>query len=173
MAAPEYVPRPPTETVRTYGSPDHVPRRWEATRPGEVVDTGQPSGGAFGHQGPDLGYALTLVHRFDDRLRLAVGEHRDDVDAGCAAVAMKRASLFGRAPVIHDLEIAYRVWGYLDDAPAELVDLRRRMFEGVAHPYHYAEQRALVAAVPDATLRRTPAQVAQAHDDDWASLLGL
>lgn len=173
MAAPEYVPRPPTETVRSYGSPDHVPPHWMATRPGDIVDTGQPRGAAFGYQGPDLGYVLTLVHRFDDRLRLTPGEHRDDVDAGCATVAMKRSSLFGRAPVIHDLEIAYRVWGYLDDAPDELVELRTRVFEGVADAHHYAELRTLVAAVPEATLRRTPEQVAQAYDDGWASLLEL
>jgi hypothetical protein len=137
------------------------------------VLAGQPSGGAYGHQGPDLGYVYTLLPLFDDRLRLAEGEGRADADAGCTAVAMKRASLFGRAPVVHDLEVAYRVWGFLDDAPAGLVEVRRPIFEGAAHPHHYGRLRALTAAVPEATLRLTPRQVADRHRNEWASLLDL
>ena len=33
-------------------------------------------------------------------------------------VALKRASLFGRAPVVHDLTVALTVWGFLDETPA-------------------------------------------------------
>ena len=172
MAAPEYVPRGTGLEPRIYESPQHVPPRWEADRPSEVV-TGQPSGGAYGHQGPDLGYVYTLLPLFDDRLRLVPGEDRADVDAGCCAVAMKRSSLFGRAPVVHDLEIAYRVWGFLDDAPAGLIEVRRPIFEGVAHPHHYGRLRALTAAVPEATLRLTPRQVADRHRNEWSSLLDL
>ncbi len=62
--------------------------------------------------------------------------------AGCTAVALRRASLFGRAPVIHDLRIAFTIWGYLDAAPpAELVELRRPLFEGVANSLHHYEER--------------------------------
>ena len=51
------------------------------------------------------------------------GESVDDAVSGCTAVALRRASLYGRAPVIHDLRIAFTIWGFLDAAPpAELVD---------------------------------------------------
>ena len=77
----------------------------------------------MGRQGPDQGYALLLARRFADRLELAPDEHAEDAVAGCMVVAMARASLFGRAPVIHDLDLAFTLWGYLGGAPPELVDL--------------------------------------------------
>ena len=58
--------------------------------------------------------------------------------------------------------------------PADLVELRRRWFEGVGHAaHHYVELRGVVDSVPDATLRMTPAQVTEAHRADWRSLLDL
>ena len=74
---------------------------------------------------------------------------------------------------MHDLEIAFRVWGFLDDAPAELVAERRGRFEGVAERHHYAECRALVATVAEDVLRLAPAEVESRHRSDWRSLLVL
>ena len=129
----------------------------------------------MGAPGPDQGYLLTLVPLVRDELHLADGEHLADVEAGLVAVALKRASLFGRAPVIHDLRVAARVWGFLDlSAPSELVDERRRRFEGVSlTAHHYPELRAVADAVPEATLRLSPAQVADAYTADWQGLLAL
>ncbi len=128
----------------------------------------------MGHQGPDQGYALRLCHRFEDRLRLVSGEDVHDVHRGVVQVALKRSSLFGRAPVIHDLEIGYRLWGFLDDdAAPELVAIRRQLFEGVAERHHYGAARRLVAAVPDDTLRMSPDEVARRHAQDWVALLDL
>ena len=87
-----------------------------------------------------------LVRRFADRLELAPGEHAHDVEAGCVGVAMSRASLFGRAPVIHDLELAFTVWGYLGGAPPELVTYRQPLFSGASH--HYWDQRKIVDKAP-------------------------
>ena len=100
---------------------------WTATRPGDLVGR-QPTGAKLGRQGPDQGYGLKLVRRLADRLELAPGEHLDDVIAGNLAVGLARASLFGRAPVIHDLELAFTVWGYLGGAPPELVTYRKPLF---------------------------------------------
>ena len=51
--------------------------------------------------------------------------------------------------MIHDLTVALTVWGFLDEEPAkELVDLRKRLFEEVSHPHHYAELRRIVDLVP-------------------------
>lgn len=176
MAAPEFVPTKPTDAPRTYSSPPRYDDEWLAIRPGEVVGQGgQPDvdAGRMGAPGPDQGYLLKLVPLLRDELRLTDGEARADVEAGCVAVALKRASLFGRAPVIHDLRVAYAVWGYLDAAaPAELVAERTRRFEGVhLTAHHYPELRAVVDAVPAATLRLTPADVASAAAADWRSLL--
>jgi len=171
MAAPEYVPLKPTDEPRAYKSPPRRPGEWIADRPAEVVGRGQPQGAQFGNQGPDQGFVLRLVRHFEGRLVLSEGEHEHDAVAGCIGVALKRASLLGRAPVIHDLTVAFTVWGFLDQAPPELIALRKPLFEAVSNPHHYPKQRAIADAVPEATLRRTPAQVTSDHKADWRSLL--
>ncbi|HMQ27652.1 MAG TPA: hypothetical protein PKA98_16800 [Acidimicrobiales bacterium] len=96
----------------------------------------------------------------------------EDVKAGVVGVALKRGSLFGRAPVVHDLTLAFTVFGFLDESPdPALVDLRKELFASAA--VHYAERRAIVDLVPEATLRMTPTQVAEAHAADWRRPLGL
>jgi hypothetical protein len=127
-----------------------------ANRPGDLKG-GHPHGPHLGSPGPDQGYALTLVRHFEDRLELAEGEHREDAVAGCVGVALKRASIFGRAPVIYDLEHAFTLWGFLGGAPEELIRFRKPLFEGARH--HYWEQRQIVDLVPEETLRMTPEQI--------------
>jgi hypothetical protein len=114
-----------------------------------------------------------LARRFEGRLQLSAGEHASDAIAGCVGVALKRASLYGRAPVMPDLTVAFTVWGFLREAPDELVDVRRTLFAEVSNPHHYPEQRRLVDMVPESTLRQTPQQVAEAHQSDWRSLIDL
>lgn len=172
MAAPEHVPVDRSQPVRAYESPPRRPESWLSDRPAEVVEDGQPRGDRLGNQGPDQGYALLLARRFEGKLTLGSGEHEKDALAGAVGVALKRASLFGRAPVVHDLTIALTIWGFLGEAPKELVELRTHLFEEVWHPHHYAELRGVVDLVPEAVLRMTPAQATEAHRADWRSLLG-
>ena len=174
MAAPEYVPTDQLARLRAYRSNPRRPEPWLARRPGEIEGE-QPRGDRFGSPGPDLGFALKIARTFDDRLHLVDGEDHHDVVGGCVAVAMKRSSLFGRAPVVHDLTVAFTVWGFLDEQPAsELVAERRRRLEGVGHAaHHYVALRDLVDSVPDATLRLAPDQVSSAHRADWRGLLDL
>jgi hypothetical protein len=172
VAAPEYVPQPAVQRVRSYTSPPRRPDSWKADRPGDLVGR-QPVGPRLGNQGPDQGYALVLAHRFEGRLSLVNGEHESDAIAGCLGVALKRAALFGRAPVMHDLTIAFTIWGFLREAPDELVALRKPLFAEVANPNHYPEQRRVVDMVPETSLRMTPQEVAEAHLRDWRSLLDL
>jgi hypothetical protein len=172
VAAPNYVPVT-SSTSKYYESPPRRGESWLAERPGDIPD-GQPGGEGLGNQGPDQGYALKLVKRFEDVVHLRSGERWEDASAGAVVVALKRASLFGRAPVQHDLEIAFRVWGFLDETVAtELVVARREMFDRVDNPHHYLEARRIAEAVPVSTLRVTPAAVASKYDKDWTSLINL
>jgi hypothetical protein len=173
MAAPKFAPAGSQGTTH-YSSPDVVPDRWSPDRPG-IVDGLQPVGRRLGPQGPDQGYALTLAARLVPRLQLRAGERAGDAVQGCVAIALRRASLFSRAPVIHDLNVAFTIWGYLDpDPPSDLVARRATLFEGVGNlTHHYAECRAIADMVPEATLRMTPEQVAAAYPTRWAALTGV
>lgn len=141
---------------------------WTADRPAET-DGRQLRGARLGVPGPNQGYVLTLVRRFHDRVTLAAGEDCHDVDAGVVAVALKRASLFGRAPMSADLEVGYGLFGFLSPAaPPELVAARTGWFAGAGH--HYETQRAIADRVPEATLRMTPTDVAKSLGT-WRSLV--
>jgi hypothetical protein len=117
---------------------------------------------------------LKLANSFRERLHLQPGEHAGDVIYGCLGIALRRASIFGRAPVVHDFTIAFTAWGFLDGSPpAELIAARARLFEGVSHQlHHYEEARVLVDMMPESTLRMTPAEVAAAYPQRWKELVG-
>jgi hypothetical protein len=166
MAAPNYVPVSLSDLPRQ-DEPAKPPDSWRAERPADLK-AGQPVGPKLGRPGPDPGYALLLARRFDDQLYLFEGESKEDAIAGCVGVALKRAALFGRAPVIHDLELAFRLWGFIGPAPADLVEYRRSLFEAASH--HYWDQREIADRVPDETLRLTPANVKE-RMNDWRSLI--
>ena len=167
MTAPDYVPLAGPDRIRPVVRLP-VPRSWEATRPGEKPDPEPPTGPKFGSTGPDLGYGMKLAQRFKTKLELTDGEHSEDALAGCFAVGAKRAALFGRAPVIYDMELAFTLWGFLGEPPEDLVSFRKALFMGASHDYW--EQRQIVDRVHDATLRMTPAQV-KAKLADWQSLV--
>ena len=169
MTQPSFVPIVEADQVRpAYRL--HVPGIWTQSRPSELRGTRQPSGPRFGTPGPDQGFALKLAHRFDDRLVLSTGESSEDAIAGCTAVAMRRAARFGRAPVIHDLNFAFTLWGFLGDAPADLATERALLFRSAAH--HYQAQRAIADAVHEETLRLTPEVVAE-RLSEWRDLLTI
>ena len=172
MAAPEYVPQPAIKHVRSYESPPRRPESWRPDRPGDSA-TGFELGDRFGAPGPDQGYIYVLARRFHGQLQLATDESEEDALAGAVAVALKRASLLGRAPVVHDLRVALTIWGFLGDAPPDLIAYRQPLFAEVANPHHYPEQRRIVDLVPDEVLRMTPQQVSEAHRVDWRGLLSI
>ncbi|HEX5366734.1 MAG TPA: hypothetical protein VFW63_08755 [Acidimicrobiales bacterium] len=174
MAVPEYVPLPAIKHVRSYESPPWRPEQWRPERPGdEETADGFDRGPRVGAPGPDQGYVYVLARRFRGRLALAPDEDEDDALAGAVAVALKRASIFGRAPVQDDLTVALTLWGFLGDAPPDLIAYRQPLFAAVANPRHYAEQRRIVDLVPDDVLRMSPQQVADARRADWRKLLSV
>ncbi len=134
------------------------PRRqlgsWIATRPGEVVGIGQIDSQRLGTPGPDQGYALFLARFFLPRLQLAPNEQVEDVVAGCVGVALKRSALFGRAPIMADLEMAFTLFGFLSELPVGLwAEKRQSMFSGVAHHHGYAAAREIADLVGEDLLR--------------------
>ncbi len=173
MGAPEFVPTDHNVAVRSYSSPPRRGGSWMADRPGEVVGP-QPEGDRLGTPGPDQGYAITLAERFSGQLQLTDGESESDAMTGAAAVAMKRSGLFGRGPVLHDVEAALTVWGFLDPAAdPELVALRRDLFGEVHHEVHYMQLRRIADAVPAELLLQSLDDIEVAHAEGWQSCLDL
>ena len=124
-------------------------RAWVADRPGDLT-TGQPEGALFGNPGPNVGYAVALAHRVRDRLDLGAYESSEDALAVVAELAMKRASSFGRAPVITDVEIAATLLGYDGEVDPVFVAWRIEAVHGVSHEYgaHTTEAASLQPPTP-------------------------
>jgi hypothetical protein len=137
-------------------------RAWFADRPGDL-HAGQPTGMLLGSPGPNIGYALTLAHRARDRFVLAPHEHADDALDVVAEIAMRRAALFGRAPVMRDIEFGMQILGYGGDADPDFVAWRVRAVQGAHHNYY--ERRSLVDAIPVDVLRLVPTAL-PAHLDE-------
>jgi len=93
-----------------------------------------------------------------------------DAEAIAAQVAMRRGGIFGRAPVRPDVELGFALFGWLADAPADLVEWRRLAVAGVSHDY--ARRVGLVVAIPDAVMRQRPDEI-RARLSGWRQLLGL
>lgn len=165
MSAPKFVPVAAVEAFR--GDSALPPaQEWLTDRPAEIT-VGAPTGQRMGRPGPGQGYGIKLANTFHGKLHLTEGEHEHDVLAGILGVALKRAALYGRAPMIHDLRMALTLFGYLRlDAPADQVAARRSVFEAAGH--HYELQRAIADMVPDATLRMSQAEQAKVP---WQQLL--
>lgn len=143
--------------------------RWMANRPGDLV-AGQPTGTLLGRPGPNIGYALTLVNRWRDKFRLGPSEHYEDAASVVAEIAMKRAALFGRAPVATDVEVAMDLLGYADDLPADVAERRMRLVHGAGH--NYFRRRGIVDRIPDDVLRLAPTQLAARVSEVRDAVLG-
>lgn len=163
----------PAQQVRSYESPPRRSDSWTPARPADFAgEHRQPTGDLLGNPGPDQGYALKLARLLEPELHLADGEHARDALAGIVAIGLKRASVLGRAPVIHDLRVAATLFGFLDaGADPALVRLRRELFEEVAHFHHYMELRRVVDLVPAEVLRLSPGEVEQRYSAGWRDLL--
>jgi hypothetical protein len=145
---------------------------WRAARPGDIdpaIGSGR-KGVLFGTPGPDSGYALTLAERFRDRIAAVAPETVHDAEMIGAQVAMRRGGLFGRAPIALDVELGLTLFGWLGDAPADLVEWRRLAVVGVAHDY--PRRIGLVEAIPDAVIRQKPEEI-RGRVAEWRQLLGL
>jgi hypothetical protein len=69
-----------------------------------------------------------------------------------------------------DVEVGFTLFGWLGDAPADLVEWRRLAVAGGAHDY--PRRIGLVEAIPEWVVRQQPDQI-RARMSDWRHLLGL
>ena len=166
MTAPDYVPLAETDRIRPSDKLS-MPKPWELGRPGELRELVVPQGRLFGSTGPDLGYGMKLANRLADQLTVPAGESRHDAVTVGFVSGARRASIFGRAPVIHDMRWAYTIWGFLGPAPEELVAWRAPIVRGADHDYEV--QRAAVDRIAPDSFRLTPDQ-AKARLESWKEL---
>jgi hypothetical protein len=168
MTQPNFVPIVENDQVR----PSYrlsTPLDWRAGRVADLLGPEHVRGKELGVPGPDQGYALLLAHNlFEERLELTPGITAEDALVGAAAVGSRRAALFGRAPVAKDIELALVFFGFLGDAPEDLLAWRAPLFSAAAH--HYDQQRRIAGSVSDDTLRLTPSEV-RVQLSTWRSLL--
>jgi hypothetical protein len=169
MTQPSFVPITEADQVRP-ARRLQVPAAWSPTRPADHRSPGQPMGRRLGNPGPDQGFALRLAHRVEPKLRLTEGESGEDVAVGVAMIASRRSAMFGRAPSMHDVNVAVALFGLATDAPKDLVAYRKLRFSGASH--HYEVQRALVDSIPEDTLRMPTAEVVEQSPTGWRELLG-
>ncbi|MHB8318003.1 MAG: hypothetical protein ACYDEP_02030 [Acidimicrobiales bacterium] len=171
MTQPSFVPIAEVDQVRR-ALHLSVPGSWSPARPAELkvprppMDLSAKKG--RGTPGPDQGFALSLARRFLGRLRLEPDESPEDAIVGCALLASCRAGMSGRAPSVHDVEVAFALWGFLGDAPKGLVELRKSYFRSASHEYDV--QRRLVDQVPPDILELSLKEV-EARSLDLVKLL--
>jgi hypothetical protein len=144
-------------------------RSWRADRPGDLVDAVQPRGALLGSPGPNIGYALLLTRRAAETFAWSSLERDEDVETVVAALAMKRAASFGRAPVAADVECAALVLGYLGSSSPEFVELRSVAVDDAHHDYEAV--RTICDAVPLEALRLAPNALMPRVADVQAALL--
>ncbi|MFZ0060020.1 MAG: hypothetical protein ACLQAN_06570 [Acidimicrobiales bacterium] len=168
MTQPRFAPIAIEDEVRP-GYRLGPPRPWTANRPADFRAGPPPAGRGTGTAGPDQGFALLLAERLADRLVLSPGERREDVLGGAVGIALRRAALFGRAPVLADVELALAIFGYLAPAPPELVEFRHGLFDGVSRDYW--AQRELAHQIPESTLRLASPAI-DVSTSEWPALVG-
>ena len=102
--------------------------RWSPERPGMITAPDQVSpGGLFGRPGPDTGWAFRIVRQ--------AGLPAEQIQAEPVLVTLMsaRASLFGRAPIPEDLEVAQVLLGFEEGASAAVVERRERWLKQARH----------------------------------------
>lgn len=74
----------------------------------------------------------------------------------------------GRAPVVHDLTVAFTLYGFFDPTPEPaLADARAGAFAQIESHHHYSERRQVVDAVNEEALRQPHSTIADRYNADW------
>lgn len=110
-----------------------------------------PRGEGFGTPGPDTGWALRLIDQAD------LPDRSTGLEKVLAALMGARASSYGRAPTLEDLEVALLLCGIGEALPEHLAERRQRWIDATAH--EVPAGRTALAEVGIELLRTKPAAV--------------
>ncbi len=102
-----------------------------------------------------------LAKQFQGRI-VPGGANRADVNAAAAAIAMRRASMYGRGPIAEDLEVAYLLIGALEDVPGDWAGVGAQVARRISGlRFSNAASRAveLANSVPNDWIEPKPAAV--------------
>ncbi len=170
FVSPKNIDTPRHEQNMPEGIDTPVPDSWKAHRPGDEKTHKTSDDQLLGNAGPNVGYALSLVAREKSSFVLVAHEHLHDVEVLIGEIAMRRASHFGRAPVMDDIRFASKLLGY-DAAPAQGEEKWRPLLvNGCGHDEH--RRRIIVNSIPDEII----AGSSHSHDAIsgwWEKLEGL
>lgn len=102
--------------------------KWRSSKPGVPEEPGQVRGGGYyGTTGPDPGWGLHLVNQAD------LPDDDPHLRRVVTGLVLARAAALGRAAVRRDIDVALALCGFGFDAPAEVVERRRRWLAAAAH----------------------------------------
>ncbi len=146
-----------------------VAHSWSRPRTGTVTPHDRSARHLLGTPGPGQGYALLLVREKASKIVIAEGEHHEDVVIGLSALIGKRATAFGRSPIVYDVDFFVQLFGFDGTADADLLEFRKMYFKGAGHSY--IVQRQLADAIPESTLKLVPDALSSVKD--WRQLFSV
>lgn len=119
---------PPDQDLPRTALAPAAPSRWSPSRPGMITAPDQVTpGGLFGRPGPDTGWAFRIIRQ------AGLPEEEMRGEAVLVTLMAARASLFGRAPVPEDLDVARILMGYEEGASQQMVERGRRWIKHSRH----------------------------------------
>lgn len=170
--SPNRIDHPRHDQNMPEGNETPVPKSWKASRPGYVgLAKRKETDMLLGNAGPNVGYAMKLSHRQSGEFFLVDHENRHDVEILIAEIAMRRASNFGRAPMIDDIHFATHLLGY-DDTPTQGEEKwRPALVNGCGHNEH--RRRIIVNSIPQPIIEGEKGQLHEAISGWWEKLEAL
>jgi len=135
VTQPNFVPVPDSATVRPT-TPTATPEIGRAKKAGLLGSPNHGSGLGRGTSTPDAGYALTLTHEFlhQHHIGNSADVNHHDLEAAVAALASKRAGLYGRGPSMSDVNFVFALAGVRDGATSVDREFAAKI-RGVGHSY--------------------------------------
>lgn len=151
FVSPKRIDTPRHEQNMPEGVDTPVPQAWIGNRPGDDLLQKKDNELLLGNPGPNIGYALKIVNNEFDTLYLVEHENEHDVVALLAEIAMRRASVFGRAPVKADVVLAAHILSYDVEPTQGEEKWRPQLIHNCSHDEH--RRRQIVNSVPQMIIK--------------------
>lgn len=172
FVSPKRIDEPRHEQNMPEGVDTPIPDAWTPARPGDSLDDSRSeSEHLLGNAGPNVGYALSLIAHQRDNIVLAAHEHAHDVEPLLGEIAMRRASHFGRAPMMGDVTFAMKLLSYDVEPTQGEEKWRPRLVHDCGHNEH--RRRIIVNSIPEEIVEGSHVDVKAAISGWWEKLEGL